>query len=245
MGSSLSQWHGYLYYMQYKPTSGIKSWHVSDRPREKYKKLGGQKLTDAELLAIVIGNGFRGQSALSIAKTILAGVGHNLHLLFEMSLDHLQKHKGIGAVKAIKIKASLDLGHRALNTKPTKLKAVSSSGVAYDLLKPVLMGLTHEEFWVLYLNNSNVLIEMLVIGRGGFTATLVDIRLVLKQAIHLGAVGLIAAHNHPSGTLLPSSQDKALTLKLKNAATAIDMKLLDHLIIGRSEYFSFADQNVL
>ena len=226
------------------PTAGIKSWSVADRPREKYKRLGGQKLTDAELLAIILGSGSPGQSAFSLAKTILASVGNNTHALFEMSLLSLQQFKGIGAAKAIKIKAALDLGHRALLLVPLRKESVSSSKQAYGHLRPVFEGLKHEEFWVLYLNNANVILEMSVVGRGGFTATLVDIRLLLKQAISLGAVGLIAEHNHPSGTLQPSSQDKTLTLKLQKAAKVLDIKLLDHLVIGKGEYFSFADQNL-
>ncbi|MCW1953279.1 MAG: DNA repair protein RadC [Flavobacteriia bacterium] len=224
---------------------GIKSWSVADRPREKYKRLGGQKLTDAELLAIVISNGYKGQSALLLAKTILKASDHNLHTLFEMPLDALMQFKGIGLAKAIQIKAALDMGHRSVSLGPANRKVIGSSAAAYAQFKAVLVGLDHEEFWMLYLNNANAVLELSVIGRGGFTATLVDIRLLLRKAIQLGAIGLIAAHNHPSGTLRPSEQDRKLTEKLKVAAASIDIKLLDHLIVGRGEYFSFADQDLL
>ena len=123
--------------------------------------------------------------------------------------------------------------------------SLSSSGAAFSILKPVLIGLTYEEFWVLYLDNSNVLIERSLLGKGGFTATVVDIRLVLQQAIRLGATAMIVAHNHPTGNLKPSHSDKALTQKLKEAAKVLDIKLLDHIIVGKNEYFSFADQNLL
>lgn len=230
--------------MSYSKT-GIKSWSVSDQPREKYKRLGGQKLTDAELLAIVIANGFQGQSALLLAKTILETTGHSLHTLFEMPVERLMEFKGIGLAKAIQIKAALDMGHRSVSLGPAHRKSIASSAAAYGQFKGVLTGLAHEEFWMLYLNNANEVLELSVVGRGGFTATLVDIRLLLRKAIQLGAIGLIAAHNHPSGVLRPSEQDKKLTEKLKTAAASVDIKLLDHLIIGRGEYFSFADQDLL
>lgn len=231
--------------MTYKKPLGIKSWSVADRPREKYKRLGSQQLTDAELLAIIIGNGYTGQSALSVSKTILSSLGQELHKLYEMPLSKLQKYKGIGMAKAIKIKASLDMGHRLVSRPAMKTQSITSSHAAYQELKPVLMGLPHEAFWVLYLNNANTIIEKAMVSKGGFTQTVVDIRVVLKQAIGLGAVALIAAHNHPSGNITPSAQDKALTEKLKTAAQTVDIRLLDHIIIGKGEYFSFADQELL
>ncbi len=162
-----------------------------------------------------------------------------------MPLDTLMQFKGIGLAKAIQIKAALDMGHRSVSLGPANRKVIDSSAAAYAQFKGVLVGLDHEEFWMLYLNNANAVLELSVIGRGGFTATLVDIRLLLRKAIQLGAIGLIAAHNHPSGTLIPSEQDRKLTGKLKVAAASIDIKLLDHLIVGRGEYFSFADQDLL
>lgn len=230
--------------MAYQNT-GIKSWSVADRPREKYKRLGSQKMTDAELLAILIANGYKGQSALTLAKNILASVANNVNELSELSLYDLEKFKGIGAAKAITIKAAMDLGIRAMTLTPQKENPVNSSVQAYSHLRVVFEDLRHEEFWVLYLNNANIILEMSVVGRGGFTATLVDIRLLLKRAIQLGALGLIVAHNHPSGNLQPSSQDKTLTLKLKKAADILELKLLDHLVMGKGEYLSFADKNLL
>lgn len=165
----------------------MKAWSVEDQPREKYLRLGGQKLTDAELLAIVLGNGSVGQSALSLAKTLLIACDNDLQKLFELSIEKLMDFKGVGKVKAIKIKASLDFGYRLLHVNATVPLSLSSSGAAFSILKPVLIGLTYEEFWVLYLDNSNVLIERSLLGKGGFTATVVDIRLVLQQAIRWGA----------------------------------------------------------
>ena len=223
----------------------MKSWSVEDQPREKYLRLGGQKLTDAELLAIVIGNGSVGQSALSLAKSLLIRSGNDLQKLFELSVENLMDFKGVGKVKAMKIKASLDLGYRLLPLIPTKPLSLSSSAAAFSVLKPVLIGLAHEEFWVLYLDNAHVVLERSLLGKGGFTATVVDIRLVLQQALKWGATAMIVAHNHPTGNLTPSGADKTLTLKLKDAAKLLDMVLLDHIIVGKNEYFSFADQQLL
>ncbi|MDG1775539.1 MAG: DNA repair protein RadC [Flavobacteriaceae bacterium] len=223
----------------------MKSWSVEDQPREKYLRLGGQKLTDAELLAIVIGNGSVGQSALSLAKSLLIRSGNDLQKLFELSVENLMDFKGVGKVKAVKIKASLDLGYRLLPLIPSKPLSLSSSAAAFSVLKPVLIGLAHEEFWVLYLDNAHVVLERSLLGKGGFTATVVDIRLVLQQALKWGATAMIVAHNHPTGNLTPSAADKTLTLKLKDAAKLLDMVLLDHIIVGKNEYFSFADQQLL
>jgi len=231
--------------MVYAKNTSIKSWSVEDQPREKYLRLGGQKLTDAELLAIVIGNGSVGQSALSLAKSLLIRSGNDLQKLFELSVENLMDFKGVGKVKAVKIKASLDLGYRLLPLIPSKPLSLSSSAAAFSVLKPVLIGLAHEEFWVLYLDNAHVVLERSLLGKGGFTATVVDIRLVLQQALKWGATAMIVAHNHPTGNLTPSAADKTLTLKLKDAAKLLNMLLLDHIIVGKNEYFSFADQQLL
>jgi len=223
----------------------MKSWSVEDQPREKYLRLGGQKLTDAELLAIVLGNGSVGQSALSLAKSLLIRSGNDLQKLFELSVENLMDFKGVGKVKAVKIKASLDLGYRLLPLIPSKPLSLSSSAAAFSVLKPLLIGLAHEEFWVLYLDNAHVVLERSLLGKGGFTATVVDIRLVLQQALKWGATAMIVAHNHPTGNLTPSAADKTLTLKLKDAAKLLNMLLLDHIIVGKNEYFSFADQQLL
>jgi len=190
----------------------MKSWSVEDQPREKYLRLGGQKLTDAELLAIVLGNGSVGQSALSLAKSLLIRSGNDLQKLFELSVENLMDFKGVGKVKAVKIKASLDLGYRLLPLIPSKPLSLSSSAAAFSVLKPVLIGLAHEEFWVLYLDNAHVVLERSLLGKGGFTATVVDIRLVLQQALKWGATAMIVAHNHPTGNLTPSAADKTLHL---------------------------------
>lgn len=231
--------------MVYAKNTSMKSWSVEDQPREKYLRLGGQKLTDAELLAIVIGNGSVGQSALSLAKSLLIRSGNDLQKLFELSVENLMDFKGVGKVKAVKIKASLDLGYRLLPLIPSKPLSLSSSAAAFSILKPVLIGLAHEEFWVLYLDNAHVVIERSLLGKGGITATVVDIRLLLQQALKWGATAMIVAHNHPTGNLTPSAADKTLTLKLKDAAKLLDMVLLDHIIVGKNEYFSFADQQLL
>ena len=155
------------------------------------------------------------------------------------------KFKGIGLAKAIAITAALEIGRRRRLDHEQKVIKIHSSADAFNLLSPSISELPHEEFWIVYLNNGNKVIYTALLSKGGITGTLVDVRLVLKQALELGAVGLVLAHNHPSGTLKPSRADKQLTQKLKTAAEAIDIKILDHLIIAQNQYFSFADNALL
>ncbi|MDV7140264.1 DNA repair protein RadC [Maribacter sp. TH_r10] len=232
--------------MQDKPTSfSIKHWSDDDKPREKLVQKGKSVLSDAELIAILIGSGSRDESAVELSKRILASVNNNLNELGKLSIKQLMQFKGIGEAKAVTIAAALEIGRRRRGEDAQKITKISSSKDAFELLQPHLGELPHEEFWIVYLNNSNKVIHMAQLSKGGITGTLVDVRLVMKQALELGAVGLILAHNHPSGGLRPSNADKQLTQKLKNAALALDIKILDHLIITQKDYFSFADQSIL
>ncbi|KPM32494.1 DNA repair protein RadC [Croceitalea dokdonensis DOKDO 023] len=232
--------------MQDKPTSfPIKNWSDDDKPREKLAQKGRSALSDAELIAILIGSGSREESAVQLSKRILASVDNNLNNLGKLSLQQLMKFKGIGEAKAIGIAAALEIGRRRRGEDLVKVGKITSSAVAFDLLQPILGELPHEEFWILYLNNANKVLHKEQLSKGGMTGTLVDVRLVLKLALEHAAVGLILAHNHPSGTLKPSLADKQLTQKLKNAAQALDIKVLDHLIITQKAYFSFADEQLL
>lgn len=223
----------------------IKYWSLDDRPREKLLHKGKTNLSNAELIAIIIGSGSREESAVSLAKRLLAGVDNNLNELGKAQLSQLMKFKGIGEAKAISIAAAMELGKRRSSEDALERKKVTGSTSAFQILQPVLGELPHEEFWILYLNNSNKVIQMNQLSKGGITGTLVDVRLMLRRALEVGATALILAHNHPSGTLIPSQADKQLTLKLNNAAAALDIKVLDHLIVTEKAYFSFADDGLL
>lgn len=232
--------------MQEKPTSfSIKNWADDDRPREKLVQKGRLALSDAELVAILIGSGNRQESAVELSKRILAYVNHNLNELGKLSVNQLMQFKGIGEAKAVSISAALEIGRRRRGEEAQRIVKISSSNDAFELLQPIIGDLPHEEFWIVYLNNSNKIVHKEQLSKGGITGTLVDVRLVLKQALGHGAVGLILAHNHPSGTLKPSASDREITQKLKKAAAAVDIKVLDHLILTQNAYFSFADESVL
>ncbi len=223
----------------------IKNWANDDRPREKLAQKGRSILSDAELLAILIGSGNKQESAVQLSQRILSTVDHNLNELGKLSISHLKKFKGIGEAKAITIAAALEVGRRRRDEEGPKVERIHSSHDVFTLLYPLIGELEHEEFWVLYLNNSNKVMHKSQLSKGGITGTLVDVRLVLKQALELGAVGIILAHNHPSGNIRPSSSDKQMTKKLKLAADALDIKVLDHLILAQHQYLSFADKGIL
>jgi DNA repair protein RadC len=223
----------------------IKNWSQDDQPREKLRDKGKDVLSDAELVAILIGSGSRDESAVDLCKRILASADHNLNALGKLSIKQLMEFKGIGEAKAVTITAALELGRRRRVEDGLQLSKIESSQSVYEVMQPILGELPHEEFWILYLNNSNKIIHKNQLSKGGITGTLVDVRLVLKKALEVGATALILCHNHPSGTLRPSQADKDITKKLKTAAQSLDIKVLDHLIITEKAYFSFADENLL
>ena len=223
----------------------IRDWAVEDKPREKLIYNGCSSLTDAELLAILIGSGNRENTALSLAKLILAAADQSFIRLGKFTVKRLIQFKGIGEAKAITISAALEVARRSMREPQESQLKIKDSNGAYRALVPKLAHLEHEEFWMLYLNNANRVIQLSLISRGGLTGTLVDVRLVLRKALELGAVGLILAHNHPSGNLVPSEADKEITRKIQLGAKVMDIKVLDHLIIAQQGYFSFADQNLL
>lgn len=232
--------------MQEKPTSfSIKNWSDDDKPREKLINKGRSVLSDAELIAILIGSGSRSESAVELSKRILASTENSLNELGRLSVKQLMKFKGIGEAKAVTIAAALEIGRRRRGEDSTKIEAIGSSRDAYEILQPIIGDLEHEEFWILYLNNSNKVLHKAQLSKGGITGTLVDVRIIMRQALELGAIALILAHNHPSGTLKPSNADKQITQKIKSAGEALDIKVLDHLIITQKDYFSFADDKIL
>ena len=223
----------------------IKNWSQGDQPREKLRDKGKAVLSDAELVAILIGSGNREESAVALCKRVLASVDNNLSELGKLSIKQLMQFKGIGEAKAITIAAALELGRRRRGEEALIKKKITSSVSVFELMQPIIGELPHEEFWIVYLNNSNKVIQKNQLSKGGITGTLVDVRLALKNALEVGATGIILAHNHPSGTLKPREADKQLTKKLKTAGDSLDIKVLDHLIITEKAYFSFADENLL
>ena len=202
-------------------------------------------MSDAELLAIIIGSGTQDMNAVDLSKILLSNVDYNLNELGKLTLSRLTHFKGISEAKAIKIMANMELGRRHKLAAVKHQNKVTSSASVFDLMQPLLGTLNHEEFWVLYLNNSNKIVTKIQLSKGGITATVVDVRLVLKKALEVGATAIILVHNHPSGMLYPSQSDINLTKKLKLAAQTLEIKVLDHLIVTEKTYFSFADEKML
>lgn len=231
--------------MEEKTSFSIKFWAEDDRPREKLMLKGKAALSDAELLAILIRSGSRDKTAVELAKEILADSDHKLNELGRLSIGQLTNYKGIGEAKAITIIAALELGRRRRSEEALTRDKITSSQSVYEIMQPIIGDLNHEEFWILYLNNSNKVLRKMQLSKGGITGTLVDVRLTYKNALELGATSVILAHNHPSGTLKPSQPDINLTKKLKTAGKSLDIKVLDHLIITQNAYFSFADEGIL
>ena len=223
----------------------IKHWSEADKPREKLRDNGARFLSDAELLAIIIGSGTQDMNAVDLSKILLSNVDYNLNELGKLTLSRLTHFKGIGEAKAIKIMATMELGRRHKLAAVKHQNKVTSSASVFDLMQPLLGTLNHEEFWVLYLNNSNKIVTKIQLSKGGITATVVDVRLVLKKALEVGATAIILVHNHPSGMLYPSQSDINLTKKLELAAQTLEIKVLDHLIVTEKTYFSFADEKML
>ena len=221
----------------------IKEWAEEDRPREKMKRLGSNALSDAELLAILIGSGEPGKNALDIAREILHSKGGNLNELGRTSIQGLVRNfRGIGEAKAITILAALELGLRRDQCEAREQFSIETSADIYRLLGPKLKTLEHEEFHVLFLNQANKIIDQMCVSRGGVSATAADIRIILRQAIEKLASCIVLAHNHPSGSFRPSSADDRFTRNIKEAAQMMEMRVIDHLIITENGYYSYADE---
>ena len=219
----------------------IKDWAVEDRPREKLLANGQRTLTDAELIAIIIGSGNKDETALELSKRILNAIDNDLDDLGRENADFFYQFKGIGEAKAINIIAALELGRRRkLSEKSERKKIVSSSDVA-EAVMPLLYGLDHEEFWVLLLNHQNMIIHKFMASKGGLTSTVIDVRTIMKTALEKSAVAMILCHNHPSEALTPSPDDIRITRKLQEAGKIMDIHILDHLIVGGKDYYSFSD----
>lgn len=223
----------------------IKSWAEEDRPREKLALKGRHSLSDAELIAILLGSGTREESAVRVAQRILHTLDGNLNDLARCTIHDLMKFKGIGEAKAITIAAALELGRRRQASDLKELHKISGSKDAFYALAPHLMDLLHEEFWVLFLNRANRVIGKSQISAGGMAGTVVDARIIFRKALEGNAAHIILAHNHPSGNLRPSQQDIDITKQLRLAGDTIAITVLDHLIIAGKSYYSFSDEGML
>lgn len=223
----------------------IKSWSPEDRPREKLILKGKSSLTDAELIAILLGSGTTTLSAVDLAKIVLQSASNNLHELARLTVKDLTKIKGIGEAKAITIVAALELGRRRKDLETDEKPKVSSSKDAYEIIKGDLLDIPHEEFWVLILNRANRVVRKQQISQGGVAGTVADPKIIYKSALDALASGIILVHNHPSGNLSPSQADIDLTRKLKEAGKMLEIQVLDHIILAGQKYYSFADEGML
>ena len=224
----------------------IKHWAEEDRPREKMMLKGVSALSDSELLAILIGSGNDKESAVELCKRILQKADNNLNKLGRFSVNDLTSNfRGVGPAKAITIIAALELGRRRKSEEVVERKRINSSNDAYAIFYPILSDLNHEETWALLLDRSNKVVSTMQVSRGGISGTVVDIRLILREAINHYACSIVLGHNHPSGSCTPSPQDTTLTKKLKEAAQWMDISLLDHIIVCGETYYSFADNGII
>jgi len=223
----------------------IKDWAEEDRPREKLLLKGINSLSDAEILAILIGSGSKNQTAVDLSKKILSQVNNNLHELGKQSINELTKNKGIGQAKAITIIAALEIGRRRKLSDILNRKQINKSRDVFDVFHPILSDLPHEEFWILLLNRANKIISKIKISQGGITGTVIDIKMIIKNALEKLASSIILCHNHPSGNITASNADNDITNKLVEASKLFEIQVLDHVIIGDNKYYSYADDNKL
>ncbi|WP_374950293.1 DNA repair protein RadC [Mucilaginibacter sp.] len=230
---------------EYHNKISIKSWAEEDRPREKLSGQGRRALTDAELIAILIGSGSRNESAVELSKRILHHYDNDLNRLGKASISELSKFKGIGEAKAISIIAALEIGRRRGDTEVAVPDEVKSSRDGYNIMRRHLMDLNHEEFWIMLIGRSNKVLAKELVSKGGLSGTVADPKIIFHMALQHQASALIMVHNHPSGNLKPSRDDLVLTKKIADAGRMLDINVLDHLIITDSGYFSFGDEGLL
>ncbi|MCU4156509.1 DNA repair protein RadC [Carboxylicivirga sp. A043] len=224
----------------------IKEWALEDRPREKLLYKGLASLSDAELLAILIGSGSAKESAVELSKKILRDCQNNLNTLGKKTVNDLKlSYHGVGDAKAISIVASLELGRRRKLQETEERSKIASSQEVCDIFQPILGDLPHEEFWVLMLNRSNKVIAKNKVSQGGISGTVIDVRLILKSAIDHLASSIVLCHNHPSGNRQPSEADTKITKKMSEAGRIMDIPVLDHIIVTDDSYFSYADEGMI
>ncbi|MDR0844588.1 MAG: DNA repair protein RadC [Tannerella sp.] len=223
----------------------IKEWAEEDRPREKMLLKGVSLLSDAELLAILIGSGNNDETAVQLSQRILRSVSNSLNALGKLTVKELVSFKGIGEAKAVTIAAAMELGRRKGASEPLQRHVILSSKNAYQLFHPLVCDLPHEEMWVAMTNHAAKVLEKVKISQGGMGETSADIRLILKVAINALCTGIVLCHNHPSGNEQPSLQDDRLTYQLEKAAGLMNIRLLDHIIICDNTFYSYADEGRL
>jgi DNA repair protein RadC len=228
-----------------KNATSIKNWAEDDRPREKLLLKGKNALSDAELIAILIGSGNQEETAVDLSKRILQGSDNSIAALSRLTVKDLMKFKGIGEAKALSITAALELGRRRREEEALSKQQIIGSKDVFDIFHPVLADLTYEEFWILLLNKANKVIGKFSISEGGLSGTVADPVKIFRKAIENNAVGMILCHNHPSGNLKPSDADIKLTQKMKDGGKFLDISVLDHIIIGEEKYLSFADEGLM
>ena len=229
----------------YENKISIKSWAEEDRPREKLSTQGRRALTDAELIAILIGSGSRTESAVELSKRILHHYDNDLNKLAKASIAELSNFRGIGEAKAISIIAALEIGRRRNDTETKTVEAIISSRDGYNYMRRHLVDLNHEEFWIILLGRSSKILGKELISKGGLAGTVADPKIIFHTALQHQASGIILVHNHPSGNLKPSHQDVNLTKNLVAAGKMLDIQIFDHLIITDSAYYSFGDEGLL
>ena len=223
----------------------IKSWAEEDRPREKMLAKGKESLSNAELIAILIGSGNNKETAVDLSKRILHDSKDNLIELSRLTINDLMKYNGIGEAKAVTIAAALELGRRRRYSEALEKPSIKNSQIAYECFYAHLSDLDHEQFWIMLLNNANKVIRLEKIGVGGMTGTTADPKKIFKYALENNAASVMLCHNHPSGNIFPSNADKQITNNLVKAGQLLEIKILDHIIIGNDNYFSFADEGIL
>lgn len=223
----------------------IKSWAEEDRPREKMLTKGKEALSNGELIAILIGSGNSKESAVDLSRRILKDNNDNLIELSKLSINDLMKYNGIGEAKAVSIVAALELGKRRRFSEALEKPVIKNSKMAFECFYPQLSDLNHEQFWIMLLNNANKVIKLEKIGVGGLTGTTADPKKIFKSALESNAISVMLCHNHPSGNIMPSNADKQITNNLIKAGQFLEIKILDHIIIGNDNYFSFADEGLL
>ena len=224
--------------------TSVKKWKESERPREKMKEKGREALTDSELIAILLNSGTKNKDVIELSHELLMSCDNSLRLLSQMSFDKLLSFNGIGTAKAARLSALFELASR-MDSEITDVSPIVTSSVTISkIFSPLLKNLQHEECWVVYMNRGNKIISKEKLSSGGVSATVIDIRMIIKKAVEKLASGIILIHNHPSGNPYPGEQDKRQTRLLRDAAALLDISLLDHIIIARNKYYSFADEGV-
>ncbi|MBQ4525300.1 MAG: DNA repair protein RadC [Bacteroidaceae bacterium] len=220
----------------------INQWAEEDRPREKMMTHGAAVLTDAELLAILIGSGSTKETAVELMRRVLAACGNNLNELGKLSLEQLCQFNGIGPAKAVTVMAACELGRRRKLAEVEERLVVRSSRDIYNCFHPKMADLPIEEFWVMLLNNACKLIDSRRVATGGITEVVADVRLILREAILGRATSIVLCHNHPSGSVRPSRHDDMLTERLRQACEVMNIRLMDHVIVTDGRYYSYADE---